>query len=911
MTSVLASVSPKAHKYDALRSQLSELNYLYPFSPDSVPLIEALLSDLVSTVTTYKELEGEHAITKEQLRLAVEEINRLGVVENPRLVKENNELHVRLIQESDRTESKLGLVRKEAAEKEERGMKLELMVNQLEFENQELKLQNEDLALRVDQLMGDRGMGEEDLCSIWVSSSLDYAGDLPSCVFTPSNSEKTNNNNVVIVAHLAEENTNLNKLVSELNRSICDLKQNYASLESKFLNQSPLSLSGNRQGGDSSKLICELNAKLDFVNDRYKELKELHTRCGIVSDAPLVDLRESRKELNLMSVRFEKLKSEKQELLNELESLRKKTINKASKSPVKEEIAQKEKDENVEELFKIENRVLIEAMKDENRKLRKQVEVVKRDNKELSNTLRLREKELKICKSSVTVSPTRAGDRREVILLEEQLRQVTQDRDELVNKLGEIEKSIEAMEKEIVKMETENVQLKREKIIKEESFVGISQQLNEVNSILNSLSEEAPNEERLRFRIRQLEAQLSQKEKEISEQAIRKTPTTPSDAGKRDVEIQDLKALTKSLNSAKEQLVAQVKQLQNELNEKRVLIEKYQSDFSKQEMSRELEALKQALTSLDAERDDLQRVCDEQTEKLDVAAKQKEELLNIRREFEKYRHIVQDKEAELVKMDSKTAGMKTEIERNKLQADRLQNEVNSAAREIAEITRDNQSLVAELSRVRNQLNLQVSSEERNREQVRKVMETLRITESERNDILAMYRQLIAEKNKFDELNFEKGEAQKELARASQVNLQLVAQCRKAENDVATLRAQLSDLSARMEMMSSSHRQNPAIADDINRNIMHRERFDLEKAAVSNSSLNAQIKDLLSLVESERSKNRELQEYVEALSAVKLGGGEDVEELKRTIEQQYALIGEMDAEQSRLILQLQRNQALVP
>lgn len=780
------------------------MNYLYPFSPDSVPLIDALLSDLVSTVTTYKELEGEHAITKEELRLAVEEINRVGVVENPRLVKENNELHVRLIQESDRTESKLGQVRKRLAEAEERSMKLELMVNQLQFENHQLREENADLGVRVEQLVSmPNNRDENDLCSIWVSSTAEYPFDIDNQQnqydegIREGVNEKAANIEVPKVTFLSEENSHLTSLVSELQKDIEKWRTNYENLETKFLNQSPLTLSGNWKGVCAEKVIEELNSKLDFVNEKYKELKLLHARCGTVSDAPLVDLRESRKELNLLASRYEKLKSEKANLIDLVDSLKK---------------SQNSLDD-------------LKSVRDENRNLKKQIESFKKEGSYIK----------------------KRG-------VEEQLRRAIEEKDELVLKLNQIEASVEAMEKEVVKIEAENTELKREKMQKESSFLGISQQLNEVNQILNSLSEDVPNEERLKSRIRQLESEivnLQNAKNSLSKNHGRDDKSAQA-------QINDLKALTKSLNSSKDQLVVQMRQLQKDLNEKRILIEELKKQLDiKSQVDNQMDLLRTAFTKLDQERDELQRLCDDQTEKLEVAreasAKSRLEIQQTKAELNHLRHSLEHKDIEIAALDSK----------------------------LAEITRINQSQLTELTRLKNQAS-----------QVTSLIETLTVTESERNDVLALYKQVVQENKNLndrfqqylhlDETLRAKSEA---LARSSLVNQQLQA-------DVAFLRTQLSELSSR--------------------------RPGLEQGTTSSasiSSLNAQIKDLVSLVETERIKNRELQEYVEALSAVKLGG-DDIEELQKTIDQQYTLIGEMDAEQAKLIvennrLKLQLNQSLVP
>ena len=748
--------------------QLSELNYLYPFSKESVPLIEALLSDLVSTVSTYKDLESEHAITKEELRLAVDEINRVGVVDNPRLVKENNELHVRLIQESDRTETKLDQSRKDAWEKEERSMKLELMVNQLRFENQELKVENQDLRALIDSRDFPQ---DEDLCSIWLSGPVDIAPF--------SSLESTTEMIDPAVSHLAADNQVLNEMILSLRGELDKVGRRYGELECKFLQQSPLTLSGNWGGGLSfsdkeKKVIENLNAKLDFVNERYKELKELHARCGIVTDAPLLDLRESRKEINLMAIRMEKLRSEKTELMNRVKTL--------------EDQQQKTKrslEERTPPPEDVEQKVVVEALKvmqEENRDLRKQLELAKRNQREV----------------------LKFGDRKsEKRMVEIELRRVTEDRNELIAKLAEIERSVSGLEKEIFKIERENMELKREKLSREESFVGISHQLNEVNHILNSLSDESQDQ----AVIRKLEQDLVAKESEIA---------------KLRGEINDLKAFSKSIERSRDLLANQVKQAELEKNN---LVE------NNSQLESQMKIFQKSLSRMDAERDELQRVCDEQTEQLDEARKYRVEL------------------AESEKLELKIHDLKLKINTLENQVRGAQTDLGISQNEIDQVTRDNETLVTELNRAKNQVVFQSNSMN---QKISELMETLRITEIERNDVLSLYKQIVEEKNN----------SALENARISHINQQLLARCRQAEIDAA---------------------------------------------ARDDRHVDNQITDLLSLVELERAKNRELYEYVEALSAVKLGGNVDEEaaQLRKTVEQQYTLIGEMDAEHARLIVENDR------
>jgi hypothetical protein len=373
----------------------------------------------------------------------------------------------------------------------------------------------------------------------------------------------------------------------------------------------------------------------------------------------------------------------------------------------------------------------------------------------------------------------------------------------LIAKLAEIERSVSGLEKEIFKIERENMELKREKLSREESFVGISHQLNEVNHILNSLSDESQDQ----AVIRKLEQDLVAKESEIA---------------KLRGEINDLKAFSKSIERSRDLLANQVKQAE---------LEKNNLVANNSQLESQMKIFKKSLSQMDAERDELQRVCDEQTEQLDEARKYRVEL------------------AESEKLELKIHDLKLKINTLENQVRGAQTDLGISQNEIDQVTRDNETLVTELNRAKNQVVFQSNSMN---QKISELMETLRITEIERNDVLSLYKQIVEEKNN----------SALENARISHINQQLLARCRQAEIDAA---------------------------------------------ARDDRHVDNQITDLLSLVELERAKNRELYEYVEALSAVKLGGNVDEEaaQLRKTVEQQYTLIGEMDAEHARLIVENDR------
>ena len=805
--------------YEKVRAQLSELNYLYPLSEDTVPLVQALLSDLISAVSSYKELESEHEITAEELRLAVEEINRVGVIEIPKLIREKNELHIQLIKSREQYDSGLAAARKEAIDADERAMKLELIVSQLKHENKELNSENSLLRTRVDQLL--------------------LVPPSDSAIFTPSHhdleAELTDDGpwsvvNAVIpdIRELESQKFELELVVKQLTEKLMIVQNQYSYLESKYLEISPVTLSGNwvGLGGGQEETIRELNERLDFLNEKYRELKSVHDRCGVVTDSPLVDLRESRKELNLVASRYDKVKLEVERLRTENTQLRQKQVG-VKKPPTVVTTAC----ERCNELFAGPNGDVITTLKEEGKRSRKEIESLRRQLKEAQNETKVREKELRAFKNTTGIAGDKAENRKmagEIALLEEKLKQVTEDRDELIYKLDEIDRAIEGMESEIIRIEKENIELRREKIAKEEAFVGISKQLQEVNGILKSLTEDmAGGEEceRLRFRVNQLEKELKFKEEEIGKlrSTVELVRTTQPAV--------DLEALVKSLTLSKDQAISQLRSVQAELNEKRVQLERASKSTG---LEAEVEGLKKTVRKLDHERDELQRVCDDQIEKIEFYKNENaalnmklSQVSDLRLETDRLRSVLEEREVQL----SKLRQVSLDLDRKDIQIRSLQTELSVAHKEIIELTKDNQTLSQEL--VRLQANHVAQS------QVESLMESLRLTEKERNDILSLYRQIVdetkviaSEKSKFEDI----------LRLRESENQELIVRCR--------------------------------------------------EATLSNQDLIARCREAELVIASQQSKNVFPQQDAAVLN-----------ELEKTIEQQYILIGEMDAEQSRLLVEI--------
>ena len=92
-------------KYYALKQKLEALNFLQPLGIESAPLVEKLLSDLVLTTESYRNLERAANKQGQSLNLLQGQLQPLKS-ENNRLVRENNKLHQELIRKAEEFEKR-------------------------------------------------------------------------------------------------------------------------------------------------------------------------------------------------------------------------------------------------------------------------------------------------------------------------------------------------------------------------------------------------------------------------------------------------------------------------------------------------------------------------------------------------------------------------------------------------------------------------------------------------------------------------------------------------------------------------------------------------------------------------------------------------------------------------------------
>jgi chromosome segregation ATPase len=174
----------------------------------------------------------------------------------------------------------------------------------------------------------------------------------------------------------------------------------------------------------------------------------------------------------------------------------------------------------------------------------------------------------------------------------------------------------------------------------------------------------------------------------------------------------------------------------------------------------------------------------------------------------------------------------------------LEQQIQAAKRESDELARANQNLSLDSRAVHHRIDELTSLHAQ-------ALTALRATENERNDIMTMYKQLAAE-TKILQSSFHSLDQQR-------IGL---------ENALAAA-------------------QKPQIVRPAN----HIAQLALQDGSPRVDALTHQLAN-------EKQVNLELQQYIESLEA-----GNPKTELEKVIEQQYALIGEMDSEQARLLVEL--------
>jgi chromosome segregation ATPase len=280
----------------------------------------------------------------------------------------------------------------------------------------------------------------------------------------------------------------------------------------------------------------------------------------------------------------------------------------------------------------------------------------------------------------------------------------------------------------------------------------------------------------------------------------------------------------------------------------------------------DLERFKQSFHRLDADRDELQRVCDEQSERIEELREKNSRLQSdnvelaralatSRQEIELISKRIDEREFELLKVNKQFHNVSSDMMNKEAVILSLQEQMKGATTESLELTRANQLLMMEIDQLRDRIAHILKGQNTDQEELGRVMERLTVTERERDDVLEMYKQVIKSKFSTDISHRSNGD--------ENVAILATAECQVLREKLAERQKEIDALKARFGKEARKE--------------------DSERLIEKNRELETQVTDL----------RRKIRETTSA------------ENLEKTIEQQYALIGEMDAEHARLIVENSR------
>ena len=725
---------------------------------------------------------------------------------------------------------------------------------------------------------------------------------------------------------LAEKTTQLQQLSSE-NKSLQSTLNSLMGNKRSNTPSADLAVTISRLSSENASLrekLISLESSLHAKSREFSEIeKTLNSRSETVTSlqrelsaarSEISDLREKIRASEISIQKWEgevgRVGSERDRLRSELESMKNELIARVG--------------EFESAVTSIQGQVITTA--EENKKL---TSLVKRLESEKSceiNTLTGASAQLSQLSEAVEALGA------ENVALQDQLSGLGKERDDLAHDLSQALSQLHASGMELRARQEEGMRADSAlEIVRRDLRVEISGK--------QAAMKEA---ELARAKVNHLESSIVEKEKQISQ----------------------LRSLSETVESAREQLAFQLVSLQSDLeNERRshntAISRGGKANEEVALLLAEISSLKESLVRLDSDRDSLQRTADEQAERIDSLIRENRRVAleggessrnfeNLRRQLEVAEHGLDEANDSRKSLERRLNEALNECTSLASQLAMTRRDLSDAMDDISVVTRENQKAadsLGEAAREASSLTAALRAKERSAQEL---MQALRATELERDDILGLYRKTAEEAGKqqasllaveaeraaIDEQIQALSEEVNESRRMEEAARHRV---RQAELDTVALKRQLSELTARLELAADESEEgrrglHKAMADlkhsqEVTRQVeIHRERFERETAALQaqNNNMIGELQKLKMQLSAERNeaeqaiqRTHSLERLVADMRAEEgrqakssasqsqsgfmspLPPSEDVGELYRTIEQQYALIGEMDAELERL------------
>ena len=141
----------------SLRAKLESMRYTHPLTSDAAPLVDALVTDLLSARKQLAQLRSESECTADELTATQGQLHPLRR-ENARLMRENQQLHAEMIRNAESAEAALADARAAAASATKRLADAEFVVAHKKERMDKMESEIQSLRQRCEQGLMQNGV---------------------------------------------------------------------------------------------------------------------------------------------------------------------------------------------------------------------------------------------------------------------------------------------------------------------------------------------------------------------------------------------------------------------------------------------------------------------------------------------------------------------------------------------------------------------------------------------------------------------------------------------------------------------------------------------------------------------------------------------------------------------------------
>eukprot|EP01083_Nonionella_stella_P060058 157047_1 len=287
-------------QFTALQNALSELNYSQPLLRESVPLVQAIFTDLIEVTKKYTQIRKQSELKEKELKSQLDPIK----TENDNLTKSNNTLHLQIIQNHDQFKAQTTKIEKEydALKLERNEMNILLNQKKSKIKNQEIMIHN--LKKKMNAVIAANGTNHKQLIGktakiSFTSNTLsqDTVGDEAGETRTTTTTDSSR------YTLLENENESLLQQLKELRQVSVDDQSQIGDLEGKLAARneeiarihSTVQIDDNRikyielkrEEKDESERIKHLSSQIEVlqneVMDKERAIAEDGVKDGVIS----------------------------------------------------------------------------------------------------------------------------------------------------------------------------------------------------------------------------------------------------------------------------------------------------------------------------------------------------------------------------------------------------------------------------------------------------------------------------------------------------------------------------------------------------------------------------------------------------------------------------------------------------